>query len=265
MDAIIKARDLLIYLSLKYEGDWEKIFSAIKGKEAFSKEDVLKASENLSCSCVTLIDPEYPSSLKNCNKPPFVLFYYGDISLIQDEKKCVAYIGSRESSSYGEEMAKTISKGVAKRGYCIVSGMARGIDRVATENALGEIGGAVGILGSGIDRPYPTENIGLYNRLKTEGLVISEYPGKVPPDKNHFPFRNRIIACLSRLIIVGEASHRSGTLITVGYALDFGKDIASLPYRADEENACNDLIKDGATLITCVDDVLNLLGYPKNK
>ncbi len=156
-------------------------------------------------------------------------------------------------------MAEKISNELAMKNYTIVSGMAKGIDGVATRAALNAGGKAVGVLGSGIDMCYPMENEDIYENLKRGGLLISEYPPGIKPSKENFPFRNRIIAALSKLTIVGEANKKSGTLITVGYALEGGKEVACIPFRADEDSACNSLIRDGAALITSTEDVLNLL------
>lgn len=256
----MKAHDILTYLAIKHKGDWEKIFEALRKREPMDEEDALNLVKKLKCKAVTVIDPEYPQSLKRCDRPPFVLFYYGRLSLTYDERRCVSYIGSRDASSYGERMAKELAGGLAKNGLYIVSGMAKGIDAYAMEAALDEGDGVIGVLGSGIDIPYPSSNINLYKRLKKEGLVLSEYPADVPPRKENFPFRNRIIAALSKLTVVGEAKKRSGTSITVNYALEYGRDVACLPYRADEDSACNTLIQDGASLVTSVSDILNLVG-----
>lgn len=256
----MKIRDILIGFAVKYKGDWEKIYQAIKNREHFANsKELAEYVLTIKSNVITIFDPEYPQSLKQSSKPPYVLFYYGDISLVNDEKRCVSYIGSRDSSLYGEKMANILAGEIAKNGYVVVSGMAKGIDAIATEAALDEGDGAVAVLGSGIDVPYPSSNNNLYKRLKKEGLIISEYPGDTPPKKEHFPERNRIIAALSRATIVGEASKRSGTLITVGYALDMGRDVACVPYRMDEDSACNTLIKEGALILTSVSDVCDLL------
>lgn len=253
--------EILLCLSLKYKGNWDEIYQAIRNKKRIAEEEGrdLLASYKSDAKVVVITDPDYPEALKKIYRPPFVLFYYGDFSSIKNQKHCVSYIGSRDSSAYGEKMAKEISSGLAKKGYVIVSGMAKGIDGVATKAALDAGGRAVGILGSGIDVCYPNSNEDIYKRLKTEGLLLSEYPEEVPPNKENFPARNRLIAGLSEVVVVGEADRHSGTLITVNYALEGGKEVACLPYPADQDSACNLLIKDGATLITSAEDVLEML------
>ncbi len=255
----LSAKTVLLYLSVKYKGDWESIFEAIKRKEKFSHEDALETEKSIKCKTLAITDSDYPESLKTCFKPPFILYYYGSLDCISDQSKCISYVGSRDASAYGKKMAEKISSDLASRNYTIVSGMAKGIDGAATRAALETGGKAVGILGSGIDMCYPMENEDIYERLKKSGLLISEYPPGVKPNKENFPFRNRIIAALSRLTIVGEANKKSGTLITVGYALEGGKEVACIPFRADEDSACNSLIRDGASLVASTQDVLNLL------
>lgn len=257
----MRMREILIGFAVKYKGDWEKIHDALKNREHFTTNRELEAfASTIKSKAVTIVDPEYPQALKQCLRPPYVLFYYGNISLVGDDRRCVSYVGSRDSSLYGEKMANVLASEIARNGYIVVSGMAKGIDAIATEAALDEGDGAVAVLGSGIDVPYPSTNIHLYKRLKKEGLIISEYPNDTPPKKDHFPLRNRIVAALSKATIVGEASKRSGTLITVGYALDMGRDVACVPYRMDENSACNFLIKEGAMIITSPPDLMELLG-----
>ncbi len=255
----LSAKTILLYLSVKYKGDWQSIYEAIRRREKFSHEEALEIEKSVKCKVLAITDSEYPDSLKGCFKPPFILYYEGDLDCIKKENMCVSYVGSREASSYGKKMAEYISSDLASRGYTIVSGMAKGIDGAATRAALDVGGKAVGILGCGLDVCYPMENQDIYERLKKQGLLISEYPPGTKPNKDNFPLRNRIIAALSKLTIVGEAGKKSGTLITVGYALEAGKEVACLPYRADEDSACNSLIKEGAFMITSITDVLDLL------
>ena len=254
-------QEALVALALKYRGNWDKMVQGVKSHECFDSEEDEKAVKALTCPYVTLIDKAYPESFKHCFRPPLVLFYHGDLSLLQDEEKCISYIGSREASAYGLEMAKTIAGGLAKEGFVIVSGLAMGIDAAATEAALDAGGKAVGVLGCGIDRCYPDTSQPIYDRLKTHGLLISEYPFETPPSKENFPHRNRMVAAASKGIVVGEASKKSGTLITVGYALGFTKEIGCVPYQADADSACNILIKEGAFMIETVDDVNLMMGF----
>jgi DNA processing protein len=256
----MNGRDTLAYLSLKYHGDWDKMVSAIKRHEDCEAEGAEEQVRAIPSSFVTLVDAQYPESFKHAIKPPLVFYYYGNLSLLDDEKNCVAYIGSREASPYGARMAKQIAGDLAKRDYVVVTGLARGIDAIATEAALAEHGKVIAILGSGIDLCYPSSSLPLYEKLKKEGLVISEYPLKTPPVPDNFPKRNRMVAASCKGIVVGQASKKSGTLVTISFALGLTKEVGCLPYPADEESACNLLIKEGANLIENADDVDLMMG-----
>ena len=204
-----------------------------------------------------MLDEDYPPFLNNVCHPPMVLFYYGDISLLGDYYKNISVVGSRECSDYGIEMTKRIVGDLSKKGYVIISGLAKGIDTIAHQTAIQNGGKTIAILGSGIDYCYPFENRELYRYLKEKHLVISEYPGHVEPDGYHFPIRNRIIAGLSKTLIVAEAYPRSGSLVTASLALSMNADVMCVPYPAGQKSQCNRLIMSGATLIENVDDVLN--------
>lgn len=257
----MQGRDALVYLSIKYRGDWEKMVQGIRTHEDFDLPEADKLVKSVTCPYVTLIDPQYPPSFRNCFRPPLVVYYYGNLGLIADESHCVSYIGSREATPYGLQMARTIAGGLAKEGFVIVSGLARGVDTEATKAALDAGGKAVGVLGSGIDLCYPSSSEETYNRLKRDGLVLSEYPFCQEPERDNFPHRNRIVAALSKGIIVGEAGKKSGTLITVGYALGLTKEIGCVPFHADEESACNTLIKEGAWMIEGLEDANQMMNY----
>jgi predicted Rossmann fold nucleotide-binding protein DprA/Smf involved in DNA uptake len=174
-------RQALAYLALKYKGDWDKMIQGVRNHEDVESEEAEKELSAIHCSFLTIVDKDYPESLRNCYRPPLVLFYYGDISLVADEARCVSYIGSREASAYGLERARTIAGGLAKEGYVIVTGLARGIDAAANQAALEAQGKTVGVLGCGIDLCYPASSQPLYDQLKQKGLLLSEYPGEVPP------------------------------------------------------------------------------------
>ncbi len=251
----MNGREMIIALSLKAKGDWDTVLGMIKNKEKLPEEEAKELLSSLKCKTVTIIDPDYPEPLKRCPKPPLVLYYYGDLSLANDHSRNVAYIGSRDASQYGLEMARYFASALVERGAVVVSGMARGIDSCAQEEVLNQRGKTIAVLGSGIDCPFPSSSTNLYKRIKTNGLILSEYPNDTPPSQKQFPFRNRIIAALSKLVIVGEASKRSGTLITVGYALSCGSDVACIPTRACLESATNNLIKDGAYLLDNASDL----------
>jgi DNA processing protein len=263
--SIVNARNLLIALSMKYEGDWDKMIKAIKAREEMGEEQVNDYLCKLRSKAITMADKEYPENWKNSFKPPLVVYYYGDLSYIKDEMTCLAYIGSRDCSPYGTRMAMALAGDAAKEGLTIVTGLARGIDAVATEAALKTGGKAVAVLGSGIDYPYPFSSRELYEKLKTSGLVMSEYPLQTAPTRDNFPARNRLIASMCHGLVVGEASKHSGTLITVSFALGSNKEVGCVPYPADADSACNLLIKDGAFLVENIEDINLMIGFKKEE
>ncbi|MFA5283473.1 MAG: DNA-processing protein DprA [Bacilli bacterium] len=257
----MEAREILIFLSIKYEGDWEKIYDAIKRKEPISENEIKESISKINCKTLTLIDADYPNYLKNIFKPPFVLYFYGDITLASDTMKCISFVGTRQMTKYGEEMTRKIVSEISPY-KIIVSGLAKGIDRIAHETAINCSGRTIGVLGCGIDSCYPKENLELYIVMKKDHLIISEYPHKTEPAKQQFPQRNRLIAALSQATIVGEApSVRSGTLITVQHALEMGRDVMCVPYPGNVSSMCNRLIKEGASLVESGDDVFQELHF----
>ena len=256
-----KARNLLVALSLTYKGDWDKIMLAIKNRER-PTIDPDEAVLAVHTKFTTIFDNDYPEGLRNAYKPPFVLFYYGNLTLAKEMSRCVSYVGSRDASEYGIKMAHTLCSGLAEQGFTIVSGLALGIDRAAGDAAL-PYGRSIAVLGNGPDYFYPEENRDLQEELKTKGLVISEYPNDTPPVPKMFPLRNRIVAGLSKALIVGEAHPHSGTLITVAQALNMGRDVLAVPFHADEESFCNTLIKEGAMAVETVSDVVDYVGKPR--
>lgn len=251
---MLKSRDIIIYFSLKYCGNWRSIYDAIIQKEKFSTTDVIDANNTLTSKAITILDDDYPSFLKNIYCPPFVLFYHGDISLLNEGLTKIAVVGSRECSEYGIKMTDYLVSGVC-RDYVVVSGLASGIDAVAHQSAISNRGRTIAVLGSGINYCYPDTNIYLYKEIKENHLILSEYPHLTPPTKESFPFRNRIIAALGNATLVTEAHLKSGTMITTSFALTFGKDVLCVPNRADEDSACNKLIKEGAILVEDCDDI----------
>lgn len=250
------ARDIVVALALRHNGDWDKILKSIKEKDTLTEEELTQAAKT---PAITLVDEEYPTSLRQCYRPPFALFYKGDVSLLKDCAKSIAYIGARDASEYGKRMAEGICSDLVENGCAMVSGMARGIDSIALKTALDNGGKAVAVLGSGIDCCYPKQNQDLYDELAEKGLILSEYPGMTLPSTESFPMRNRIVAALATAVIVGEAGKHSSTLVTVGYALNMGKDVGCIPFAAEADSACNGLIKEGAALIENADDAMLLI------
>lgn len=259
----MRGREILIYLSLKYEGNWDDIYHALTIKEVFDIEEANRQIKLLKSNAITIIDEEYPDCLKKSFHPPFVLFFYGNIELFK-EINVVAVIGSRKCSKYGENMTRSIVKGLSYYST-IVSGLAKGIDYIAHDETINNGGKCIGVLGSGIDLCYPNTSKDLYDRIKKDHLLISEYPNSTLPKKENFPNRNRIVAALSKGVVVTEAYKQSGTLITVGYALALGKDVCCVPYLATDDSSCNYLIKEGAALVQSASDVMLELGLNEEK
>ena len=204
---------------------------------------------------VTKEDIDYPSKLKEIYNPPFALYVKG--ALPKYNQKSIAVIGARNCSDYGREMAGYISAELARLGIQVISGLARGIDGYAHQGALEAGGSTFGIEGCGIDICYPKENFSLYLDMQRSGGVISEYGLGVHPKAGNFPMRNRIISGMSDGILVIEAKEKSGSLITVDWGLEQGKNIYALPGRVNDllSMGCNNLIKMGAKLVSGPDDI----------
>lgn len=190
-------------------------------------------------------DADYPGELLSLEEPPFALFTRGDKSLLQKRK--ISIVGSRMVSSYGIRACRSISCRLSSMGFVIVSGMARGTDRTAQIHARRTIG----VLAGGTDVVYPAENADLYEKVRREGLLISEYPDGIRPRKESFPFRNRIIAALGEKLVVPAARVCGGTMTTVQAALRLSRPIYTIPYPLDDPSGqgCNRLIEEGASLL----------------
>lgn len=204
---------------------------------------------------LTVFDPDYPDELKSIPDPPTVLYIKG---IYPDYKINIAIVGTRRATAYGCKTARKIASELASKGFCVVSGMARGIDTYAHTGAVEVNGSTVAVLGCGVDVIYPPENRSLAAQIQESGALISEYPLGTPPDKGNFPARNRIISGLSRAVVVVEAPAKSGALITADFALDQGREVFAVPgpITSNSSDGCNHLIKDGAKLVQGVEDIL---------
>jgi len=235
----------------------EQIISALEAPE--KKKEMRRSYEmtkNRGISMVCRESENYPERLRHIFLPPLLLYYYGELP--KEEKPTLAVIGARNCSVYGEEIARGFSGQLAMAGIQIVSGMARGIDSAAGRAAINEQGCAYAVLGSGVDICYPRENKLLYSCLQERGGVISEELPGTPPTSWNFPKRNRIISGLSDAVFVVEARENSGSLITVSYALEQGKEIFAVPGRIYEKlsEGTNRLIQEGAYLVREPEDIL---------
>ena len=212
---------------------------------------------------ICALEPEFPEKLKGIPNSPQGIYVRG--RLPDPEKKTVSIIGSRNNSEYGRGAAEYFARELSRHGVQIVSGMARGIDGISQSAAIAAGGSSFGILGCGIDIVYPPENRELYDNILEKGGIISEYPPGMAPKARLFPRRNRIISAFSDILLVIEARQKSGTSITVRYALEQGRDIFALPGRITDplSHGCNTLIADGAGIATCPGDILEALGLIK--
>ncbi|HSP47270.1 MAG TPA: DNA-processing protein DprA [Clostridiaceae bacterium] len=191
-------------------------------------------------------DEAYPDSLYEMGTPPLLLHYRGDISLLK--RPCLAMVGSRDHTAYGEHVAKSLSREAVKAGAVIVSGGARGIDSVSHTEAIYNEGKTICVLGCGLDVTFPPENGELFREIAEKGLILSEYPLGFRPKRWTFPMRNRIIAALSGFIVVVEAKEKSGSLHTASYGEEWNRKVYAVPgdIRMATSRGCNLLIQMGA-------------------
>jgi DNA processing protein len=205
-------------------------------------------------------DDAYPKLLREIHDPPIGLYRRGRYDFSQ---RCVGIVGSRRTTLYGQATAKRFGEELARIGFCVVSGLARGIDTAAHEGALGVGGKTAAVVGTGIDIIYPPENLELFRRLEADGAVLSEFPFGRRADRQSFAMRNRIVAGMCEAIIVIESDVDGGAMITARFAGEQGRLIFAVPGRIDQSTSagCHQLIRDGATLLTSIDDLLSELSY----
>ena len=254
----MEPREHLIYLSLKHQGDYKKIHDAIQLKNFHRDPETDKLYDHLNCKAVTILDPDYPSCFHEALASPYVLFYQGNLELLRDEGRCITMIGSRLPNDYALQETERLSRELAEEGYVIVSGLAKGVDAAAHRGAI-KYGKTVAILGNGIRRYYPSDNAALQDEIGRSGLLISEYPPDIPPAMHHFPSRNRLLASAGKITLCMAAAPKSGSLITVGFALHYGKDVGCLPDRSSEHSECNRMIKEGAWMIESKEDIVDIM------
>ncbi|HOV42539.1 MAG TPA: DNA-processing protein DprA [Syntrophothermus lipocalidus] len=234
-------------------GKLDALLAARKNLDPLAYREVLYSK---GYSIRTIFDKTYPEALRSLYDPPAVLYGWGKVETL--DQQAIAVVGARKPSPYGRQIARSMATDLARAGFWIVSGMARGIDTEAHLGALEAGGRTVAVLGSGIDVVYPRENKGLYSRIAETGVVVSEFPPGTPPEPKNFPIRNRIISGLSKGVLVVEARVKSGALITADWALDQGRDVFAVPgpITSRLSQGTNNLIKQGAKLVTTVEDIL---------
>ena len=221
----------------------------------------LDRAEALGLRVLCPLDEAYPEALKQIHDPPLALYVKG--TLTSADRHGIAVIGTRRCSHYGRQAADRLAFQLAKQGYTVVSGLARGIDTAAHEGALKGGGRTLAVLGSGMDCLYPAENAALAEKISGQGALLSEFPLGTAPGRTTFPMRNRIVSGLSKGVLVVEASKESGTMITVDEATSQGRLIFAVPGRIDSPGSagCHQLIQNGAKLVTDVDDITTEFEY----
>lgn len=233
-------RELLALYAVQNGGDWVRTAKAIR--EGKQPEET-----GIRRKYITILDHNYPDCFRKLRYPPWVLFYEGNIALLRKEK--ITVVGSRELTEYGREMTRAVSEILRDR-YVIVSGLAKGADAEAHRTALSG-GYTIGVIGSGLDTHYPKCNEPLYEEMRRNHLILSEYPDGIGVEKYHFPWRNRLLAALGNALIVTQAEIASGTMHTVNEAIALSKDIWCVPYRIGEPggSGCDKLISEGAYIL----------------
>ncbi|BAK81160.1 DNA-processing protein DprA [Candidatus Arthromitus sp. SFB-rat-Yit] len=255
-------RGNLNYLNLNEYDKFVKTYKELKDDFDVNKYNALLEKNNIKF--VKFGDDEYPDKFKNIDNKPFSIFYKGNINLLNNYS--ISIIGTRNATPYGEEVCKKISRELSLNNVGVVSGGARGIDILSHKICLENNGIPICVLGSGLLNYYPKENFHYFNEIGQNGCILSEYDVYTNPDKFNFPQRNRIISAIGDGLIVIEAKEKSGTMITVKYALDYGKDIAAVPGPIfwDKSMGCNKLIRDGASIISEIKDLYDIFKLNRN-
>lgn len=208
---------------------------------------------------LAITDGQYPVRLSRTDSGPAVLFYRGSqLPALLKRSLWVTVIGTRNPTYYGRTVTQRITADLVAHGTVIISGLARGIDTIAHQTAIRDQGLTVAVVGCGLDIAYPPENRALMETIAECGLLLSEYSPGTPPRRQHFPARNRILSGLADVVAIMEASRKSGTLITAGFAADQGRDVYAVPGSIldDASAGCHQLIRDGASLLESAQDIL---------
>ena len=244
---------------MSVSGIGENVSSRIHSFKSKDLENELKLAQKLALKIITFEDANYPDNLKNIPGAPIVLYVKGDIK--REDNLAVGIVGSRQATFYGLSAAARFAAELTAAGFTIVSGLARGIDTCAHRAALGAGGRTLAVIGSGLNNIYPPENREFTEEISRSGAVISEFPLNEKPLKENFPRRNRIISGLSLGLLVAEAAKNSGALITADFALEQGREVFAFPGKIDSvsSSGTNELIKQGAKLVTQVTDILEEL------
>lgn len=250
--------------------DWEKFLPAVikaggKGVYNISRaarerqiDEFLARLEEKEYFAVTVLSDDYPARLQAISSPPLVLYGKGSRALLGKRKFCI--VGSRITPPWAEKLGKLVSAALSEA-FAVVTGLAEGGDCAAVDGALAS-GNIICVLPHGLDCCYPARHASLKKKIAESGLLLSEYPPETPLKKYHFHARNRILAGLSEGVLVISAGSRSGALITANCAADYGREVFAFPHNAgvSQGAGCNELIKSGAFLCTCAEDILSCYG-----
>ena len=237
----------------------QNIRDILDPKNKIKAQEIFENLYKKNIGTINITDNRYPYLLKQIYNPPILLYYRGNCNF---DTNSIAVVGSRRTTKYGSSTAKKMCYQLSLRGINIISGMATGIDSFAHQGCIDANGFTTAVLACGVDHPYPASNIKLYNDiLENNGLIVSEYPPGTLPLKHHFPLRNRIISGLSQGVLVVEAAKKSGSLITATYALEQGREVFAVPGNIDAvlSEGTNQLIRDGAKMVSGIDDIINEL------
>jgi DNA processing protein len=241
-----------------------QVAQSIVQREAFKRaaKELDGVRKIAGCSLLNWTEPEYPQTLLQIYDPPVLLYVRGDRQVLN--LPSLSIVGTRRPTLYGTQMAQRLGRDLAARGLVIVSGMARGIDAIGHQGAMDASGRAIGVLGTGIDVCYPKENKKLYEKVLERGVIISEFPLHTHPAPENFPVRNRIVAGMPLGVVVIEGAQYSGSLITARLAMEFGREVFGVPGNVTQpvSFAPNQLIKQGAKLVTDAEDVIEELPTP---
>lgn len=226
---------------------------------------VVKGLESRKIKAITFVSNGYPEDLLNVECPPLVLYCIGETKLLNGENFSI--VGSRKTLPISLKLAEDFAKELSSVGFTLVTGIAEGVDSTVLHTAIENGGKVISVIAGGIDNIYPKSNAHLLDKVLEKGLVIAEYPPEIVPKPYHFPVRNRIIAGLSKGVLVVSAGKRSGTLYTAEYADQLSKPVFAIPYSVGVSSGvgCNDLIKKGAILCDSPEDILNYFGKEKSK
>jgi len=231
--------------------NWRAYFDLAREEEGLAQMDA---------DFIIARDEIYPELLREIHDPPIALYRKGSYAF---DHPCVAIVGSRRTTLYGLGVAKKLGGELARAGFCVVSGLAHGIDTAAHEGALAAGGKTVAVLGTGLDIVFPPENQKLCRRIEESGAVLSEFPLGRPGDRQSFPMRNRIVSGMCAAVVVVESDVDGGAMITARFAGEQGRTVFAVPGRIDQSTSagCHQLIRDGATLLTSIDDIFSDLSY----